>query len=369
MNQAKTSLFTKIGTLVFLGCLLLLLFNNKKNPQNNPPPKGTIETTLFLSSNGNDQGKINKLGQKRSLKKIQEKQKTPQEITFGEDQPPAQWDTYPTKERNIQNNPFPPLMSVAIKGKKGKLSIEGDIFTQKFEKTVDKDEIIDIYPEYEWYGNPTSPTWENIQLIFIDQAGASIKQNIKLEWSGDNEIFLSDNCLPHLAELTDTKANPIIQTNIKKLNPSSTEITNWIKDTTKSLEPYELTYEEIVDKSLEEEGWQEIRTPQAILKEGRGNCLDLSIFWAGMMLSQNLQVWIVILPEHALIAVGPPNSGPEEAIPLETTWLTGKHLSANQVETALNIGQNKIQEELKKDPKNVKLININYWKQFFKTQN
>lgn len=364
-------MFVRIGFLLIAGTLILWWTVNKhtQKTQNLLLQRGTLETTLFLASGEDDiTGKINRLGQKRDIEKIKETETSPQNLTFGEETFETRWKTSEeTPEKTFERNPFPPLMVVKTKGKTGTLTIEGDLFTQKWEKTVTGGEkTFPIYPTYNWDRESNDRQWENIKLSFAGPGESSLEQNIKIEWSNPCEIFLADNCLPHLAELTDTKANPIIRPNIQKLNPTSEEIIAWIKTTVASLQPYQLTYEEMPEGGFEKRGWQRIRTPREILQEGKGNCLDLSIFWAGMMLSQNLQTWIIIIPEHALIAVGPLNSNPEEAILLETTWLTGKNLQPEEVDRAILTAQEKIQEELKKSPKSVKLIDINYWKQFFK---
>lgn len=326
--------------------------------------EGVFETTIILAAGKDDTtGKINRIGQKRSIQEIERLTGVvPADLNFGTD--PVTLEK-PPKKTGFEKSPFPPLMSVKIRGKRGTFEIQGDLYTQRWSKEITKDEEFDVYPEYNWDQEEESRQWENINISFKEGNKKETIQTINLEWSGENEIFLADSCLPHLVELTDLKSNPILRPNIGSKNPTPQNIVTWIRQNTKALEPYQLTYEEMPPHAMQYLGWQTVRTPKEILQERKGNCLDLTILWAGMMLGQNLQTWIIILPEHALVAVGPPNSKPENAIPLETTWLTGENLQNQQVQTALELGRQKIQEELEKNPDQVKIINVNYWKQFF----
>ncbi len=338
----------------------------------NPPPSqnkknnGYLETTLFLASGeGESKGKVNRLGQKRNLTTIIKTEgKAPHELEYIQEQ--KNWGEPQENQTLGENTPFPPLLVVKTKGKKGKITLEGNLFTQKTTKDIIKDEeTLIIHPEYNWIREKEGINQETLTLNFTGEKGSPVQQYIEIEWSGPSEIFLADNCLPHLVALTDTKANPIIKNNISALNPSKKDIIDWIKQTVLSLEPYQITYEAMPENVMEKKGWQKIRTPQEILKEHKGNCLDLSIFWAGLMLGQNLQTWVVILPEHAMVAVGPPNSNPSEAIAIETTWLTEKGLNPQEVDNAIQQGKKRIQEELKKNPNSIKIIDVNYWKTLF----
>lgn len=349
--------------LVFITGGTMLWFTHKAIQSNQtiskkkPPEK--LETTILLSESDNGKGKVNLLGQKRNLEKIQQQTGLePYQVEF------TISDNFEESQIPWERTPFPPLLIVKTNQNKGVLELSGDLHTQKTTILLTGEEKeVKIYPEFNW--EKKDQRQETLTLTFTNDVGKVTHQQIPIEWSDPDEIFLADNCLPHLAALTNTRANPIIRKDIASSNPNPKEIIQWIKNTAKSLEPYQIQYEELPEQNIQDKGWQKIRTPQRILREKKGNCLDLSIFWAGMILRQDLQAWIIVVPEHALIAVGPKGSGPESAIALETTMLTGENLKAEFVEKAIEAGHRRIREEMEKSDKDVAVIDINYWKNFF----
>lgn len=349
--------------LLFITGVAMLWFTQKAiqshQESRQETPLERLETTILLSAGANGEGKVNRLGQKRNREQIElQTGVEPHEIEFtgrsALEETQAIW----------EKTPFPPLLIVKTNQNQGILELEGDLHTEKITiPLTGKEGEVKIHPEFNWKEN--NQRRETLTLTFKNLSGKSIHQQIAMEWSEPDEIFLADNCLPHLAALTDTKANPVIRNDISSTNPNPKEIVQWIKDTTRSLEPYQIQYEELPEQSIHGNGWQKIRTPQRILQERKGNCLDLSIFWAGMILRQDMQAWIIIVPEHALVAVGPKGSGPESAIALETTMLTGESLKAEFVEQAIEAGHRRIREEMEKSNKDVAVIDINYWRTFF----
>jgi len=350
------------------------LFNKNAEKQKDGP-KGIAETTLFLAGGKDSTGKVNRLGQIRNLEKIQKiVGKDPHYIQTENTQIQNRETSTLTSlkqlhpDSQIIKSPFPPLIQIKTRGMEGSITTKGDLFTLTSTYQVPNHPVtLNIHPTYNWdIPNTENQTKENLEITFTDKKGNSNTEEIPIEWSLPNQLFLSENCLPHVAALADPTALPAIKATLPKNVEITKEIIQtWINQTTELLKVYNLEYEELPQNTIQTPGWQTIRSPWQILQDRRGNCIELSIFWAGLALSQDLQVWIVILPEHALIAVGPPQSQFREAIAIETTILTGIGLKNTDTPRAQAEGTKKILEHIKLPSDKITIININYWHQFF----
>jgi hypothetical protein len=361
-----------LGLTAYLG--KEVLFSRKNNSKEQAKIEKVTFRLFLCQGNDGQEAKANRLGQMADPATIHALTgKEPHKVLFPEkDGPPSLRESHkalgvPTPPSSLYEpqTPFPPLLSVETSGSGGKITLQGDTFTQPFALIIPKGKkTVLIHPTYNWEGLPEE-TQETLQITYQPQNGAPVTDNLSILWSAQDEIFLDNNYLPNLAALVDPAALPAIQSRIGTANPSQQEIIQWIRETTANLQSYQIAYQETSGPFSENPSWQKIRTPDRVLREGLGNCLDLSLLWSGMALANGLQTWVIILPNHALVAFAPPNGSQDQAIVLETTWLTGKNLNSAELDRALKMGQSKLEEALRDEHQNTFFIDINHWKKFY----
>jgi len=379
-------------TLLFTVSLLLRdRFTN--SPQGEEGTKTTLgiqEITIFYSEGEGSIQKINRIAHKRSPSKIpqiaqeaSQKDNTPntvsptyspltqrQEFNLGE----SLYTKAPKPEEETKLPPtpkiFPPLLQVTTTGVPGTIYLEGDLFVPRTKiKTNKAAQTIPIYPQYFWQ-NPEGAlrSKETLRINFIPEGSTQAvdPEEIEITWSGEDEIFLTDSSLAHIAYFVNPKANLPLRFASNNRNSTVQEVYKWMQETGRKLGDYKILYEEL-PSMVTDPGWQKIRSPEDVLQQRKGNCLDLSILWASLATHHNIQTWIIITPEHALTAFAPLGAPLKEAIPLETTHLTGQNsINKDILDDAILIGKTKITEwEGPQNTSKVIPINVQKWQSYF----
>jgi hypothetical protein len=256
--------------------------------------KSTIETIDFLT----DGGKVNKLNQKRSLKKIKHE-----------------------PELLGENAAFEPLLvikatgplNLKIKAEKSFDFIEFHIPEMTSSPDSRSSSIVEVYPKFNQHFLRVADSNQNERIKIYAQKNRGpyrLAESYKIIWSGPQDLFLSHENLIDLAALTGTRLNK---------TPAKPPA-NWLVQIGEKIKGEDLRYEvELEYQNEENQGWQKIRTWQEIIKAKAANCLDLSTWVSKSALESGYKSYIIMDSSHAFCAVSLPEEDFSDAIVFETT--------------------------------------------------